>query len=144
MCPESCLSCEQNSGDCIRCAAGYFGLSCKEQCPTGCAPSLGCNADSGCVQCRLGWDGKWCKQFTQSCDDGRFRGTNCKDQCPENCEACNGTQVNEHCLVCKKVFQWQLCADVGKIFFRSDIEGAFDDFFLESIYRAEKTLILKI
>lgn len=111
-CPESCSSCEQKNGDCIGCAAGYFGTNCKDQCPTGCSPSLGCNADSGCVQCRLGWDGMWCKQFTQSCDEGRFRGSNCKDQCPENCEACNGTQVNEHCLVCKKGFQWQLCADV--------------------------------
>lgn len=128
MCPESCSSCEQKSGDCIRCATEYFGPSCKEQCPTGCAPSLGCNAVSGCVQCRLGWGGMWCKQFTQSCDEGRFRGSNCKDQCPKNCEACNGTQVNEHCLVCKRGFQWQLCADVGKILFRSGIEGAFDLF----------------
>lgn len=112
MCPESCSSCEQKSGDCIRCATEYFGPSCKEQCPTGCAPSLGCNAVSGCVQCRLGWGGMWCKQFTQSCDEGRFRGSNCKDQCPENCEACNGTQVNEHCLVCKRGVHWQLCADV--------------------------------
>lgn len=111
-CPESCSSCEQRSGDCIRCATEYFGPNCKEQCPTGCAPSLGCNAVSGCVQCRLGWGGMWCKQFTQSCDEGRFRGSNCKDQCPENCEACNGTQVNEHCLVCKRGVHWQLCADV--------------------------------
>eukprot|EP00105_Crassostrea_gigas_P046381 XP_019930529.1 PREDICTED: uncharacterized protein LOC105347365 [Crassostrea gigas] len=111
-CPESCSSCEQKSGDCIRCATEYFGPSCKEQCPTGCAPSLGCNAVSGCVQCRLGWGGMWCKQFTQSCDEGRFRGSNCKDQCPENCEACNGTQVNEVNLVCKRGVQWQLCADV--------------------------------
>lgn len=111
-CPESCSSCEQKSGDCIRCATEYFGPSCKEQCPTGCAPSLGCNSVSGCVQCRLGWGGMWCKQFTQSCDEGRFRGSNCKDKCPESCEACNGTQVNEHCLVCKRGVQWQLCADV--------------------------------
>ncbi|XP_061175646.1 multiple epidermal growth factor-like domains protein 11 [Saccostrea echinata] len=106
-CPEVCSTCMQESGSCDRCTTGYFGENCKEMCPIRCSPSLGCNADSGCGECQLGFQGMWCEEFVSSCDEGYFPGASCENECPEKCISCNIS--DSECIVCKKESQWKQC-----------------------------------
>ncbi|XP_062601925.1 laminin subunit alpha-2-like, partial [Saccostrea cucullata] len=106
-CPEVCSACIQDSGSCDQCATGYFGENCKEVCPVRCSPSLGCNADSGCRECQLGFQGKWCEEFVSRCEEGYFPGAYCSNECPENCVSCNIS--DSECIVCKKESEWTQC-----------------------------------
>ncbi|XP_078328964.1 uncharacterized protein LOC111115084 [Crassostrea virginica] len=129
-CPQNCLQrrCHITEGTCLgyRCATGYRGLMCNDECPSGfyghdckescsthCIVSGTCDRVTGqCIGgCKAGWKESKCDTM---CSDGTF-GKNCTEQCGEclgkkQCDRVNGTCVNG----CNPGYRGITCTEGGK------------------------------
>ncbi|XP_053387233.1 uncharacterized protein LOC123543452 [Mercenaria mercenaria] len=83
-CPDLCKECHQDTGSCVICSAGYFGVSCEKECPLYCKPGTQCQKSSGSCS---------------ECADGYFnRNSDCKNKCNAKCRTCK--YHDSYCTAC--------------------------------------------
>ncbi|XP_078329598.1 uncharacterized protein LOC111116561 [Crassostrea virginica] len=123
-CPTNCKynTCHIQNGTCfeckpgwmrrtcdIRCADGWYGVDCKQNCSGHCRDNIPCNHVTGQCDggCAAGWSGELCDT---ECKNGTF-GLNCVNSCSGNClndSPCN--RQTGHCETgCKLGYTNALC-----------------------------------
>ncbi|XP_067679430.1 uncharacterized protein [Haliotis asinina] len=111
-CKDGCITCDQQTGQCIKCSDGRYGVDCAKscmncksmscdqadgRCTTGCQPGFyGNTCNKRCNRCQQcgqnGADCITCDRNNGTCLHGcadRFYGPQCTKTCPDRCLRCD-------------------------------------------------------
>ncbi|XP_045183316.2 multiple epidermal growth factor-like domains protein 10 isoform X2 [Mercenaria mercenaria] len=98
-CDLNCLSCNQTSGDCLKCTDGRYGIRCLENC------SINCGRRNGVPVC-IQNDG----QCLNDCSKKTSYGTYCENECSKNCLNGECHWKTGHCILgCINGFHGKIC-----------------------------------